>query len=770
MTKKFKGLLGALALTALIIGCNSETDYSLMEIKLATPKVTGTSKFGANLIEWEDVNHARLYRIYRKGGDDSEEKLLATVQPGKEYYADFIDVENILSEEVTYTYRVEAARSEYSRAATTVQYYDTDDSYKNSSASVDITVTAGNAPAYDSKAPTPTSASLNSYIAKTNKDSKISIKQDSLADGKTMETYGYAHLTGGYGFWDTVQNKWYNFQFGGDTAFSIPYPGTYKIYAYNIVKGGNAFYAPSKYVHLDTIKIGSTNDVKYFTNSYVSANDDGTISVIYAISKDCVTEGVTYKIVRGVLESYNRYDNTVSDGNIRAITDLTTLDIAFTSYEDIDGVKIYKSTDKDVKEGVQYIYFFQGLVDGELKVANISSATSRIDLNSYNYFTNNGRFNATSGAGKIGLMWTFKEEAVTDGVTYKIYKAAYDKDLDDYINPKEITPVTQKTVNEDYTVEYVAIDEDVEHGKSYKYWIKLYVGEKEIQREDTSIDKFNNIIVNRDIDMTETDEFVPKITKDTTTGKYTNDLYVSYHFLSDYAIPSGAKVSVTRTKYLSSEGWGTPVELTADSVEFQNDEDLSFYFVNFVDKNLEALPADDSASKYKYSFTFETNEGVYIYNWTYSSRSWNDQYGMSKGLNAYYGLYNTATSETYTIPIILESYATEGAEAIDVSKVTVKFLLGTWDEDYNMAIYSIQSFTGFTNNKKKECSLNDLPEGKDIWICMAIVDSNDKVLFVDQFYEILPTQDETNPWQYEAKTGDEKDGFYTYLIYASTLP
>ena len=325
MKKIVNVLLGTLLFAALFMSCQ-DVKYELTKVDLAKPEVTGASVYGANIIKWKDVEHARYYRIYRKAADGEETLIAQGLTPSSnteyEVYADIMNDSNILLAGKTYTYRLVASRNN-NRAGSgnVVQYYDSDESYVDSSATVSVTVKKEMVPPYvECKLPAPAAASFTKTVLDSG-EVIITPKfgADANVDGIAVKTM-IGYRTGN-------QSSYWSRSFTGDLLISAS--GKFKIYAYNTYSYGRdawgwnsstnsygtqwkKWYADSDPVLLGEIEVenkfgnyeGNWSASINLTPHFDTSNKLKDADVALFVDGQTADKGLTFSIVRQEFDSF----------------------------------------------------------------------------------------------------------------------------------------------------------------------------------------------------------------------------------------------------------------------------------------------------------------------------------------------------------------------------------------------------------------------------------------------------------------------------------
>jgi len=429
-----------LALTMGFAGCKQEVDEPAPEYKpyegtLAAPEVKVESKFGENVITWSVVDHAREFYIYRAekpveavveetpaedtpaaqiyakknkkdepAPEEPEPEAPAVEEPvydwtylgkstqthGGSYY-DTVSTTNKLKDGATYIYKV-VASGNTARAAKTEEektpeiiYVPTEDFYYTDSyGTAEVTVTAGNIPAYMSALPAP-EASFTSWTDETGAI-RFAANQSTPND-RLLSTSAYAKFTGNIEDFvkvngGTTNTTWpagslYGQAFFEDdiiTEFSddgLTVPGTYTVYVENVPgKYVSTYYATtfegelSKYYRnseavaaAETIVIPHVHDLEVPSLTITDTADTPVTTLTW--NDQNLAEGATLVIQRAEYDYDSKY----------YVSNLTALDLSkaskLTSYNVAGKVySTYTFEDKDVELGKKYIYFASVVKEG----------------------------------------------------------------------------------------------------------------------------------------------------------------------------------------------------------------------------------------------------------------------------------------------------------------------------------------------------------------------------------------------------------------------
>lgn len=367
MRKFFLVVLSIFTSITLFLSCNF--NYEILKFEIAIPKVTGTSKFGANVIEWKDVEYANFYKIYR------DDIYLGYVQSGKQYYVDFCSTQNEFKEGKIYTYKVEACRN---LSRVTVPVFSENDSFASSFGTVEVKIDVGNAPNYGAKVVKPTNPAYKLFTTENDFDSTVVMTQDSAADEFAVVTKGFARLAGTDYALDYI--------YGGSEVFTIPVPGEYEIYAYNQMRGGD-FYMESDVVAAESkVNINRKTDNPRFNTNLNVVSGFYDVTLRWKLAEEALKNNVTFKILKGIVENtyvsslYSFKDYVKDLKELELVNE--KLDISFEE----DGSKCFSYCDCDVEKEKKYVYFLQLFINGEY--AGVDSETAILcDINEQEIYT-----------------------------------------------------------------------------------------------------------------------------------------------------------------------------------------------------------------------------------------------------------------------------------------------------------------------------------------------------------------------------------------------
>ncbi len=397
MKKTYKilaAVASAILVFAAMVGCSA----SIEDIQLDAPVVTAESKFGANVITWGKIDKASEYYVYRQevlppetDDEDEEEKYtkleyLGTVNQitrsdDELYYVDFITISNVMEEGKTYHYTVEALAGDGSDARFGFAEI-TDKSFVRGVGSVNVTVAAGNMPAFGTKVPDPEKTTFKAYtsnnVINANSGAKVIIEPDVLADGKAVKTNSYAELVG-FGSYGIFPNEYdsYVYQIWGGTGVDnpmiLPLPGTYRIATSN--SAGDRYYEDSDYVYAEetvTVSVDKALSNTYSVPSFNCNQKNNLVEISWDASKVNAAAGVTYKLYK---TEYEMCWSNVAGKNVYNFGEIAEVKAEITTIALENGGFGYSCYDK-VEEGKEYFYFLQAYLGNDLIGVNWNSVVS----------------------------------------------------------------------------------------------------------------------------------------------------------------------------------------------------------------------------------------------------------------------------------------------------------------------------------------------------------------------------------------------------------